>query len=142
MTHQYQRGIDILLKCDVSATSTPDYQTIGGIRAHKIDVNAAAIDVTNTDSAGQWKEVLDGAGVKSLKLSGSGVFASDAAAQSVHGYALAGTIRKWQVTVPGLGVYVVPMKITAFSIDGQDKSEVTWSVSLDSAGQPTFTPAS
>lgn len=138
MTHQYQRGLDMLLKCDVSATSTPDYQTIGGVRARKLDMNAAAVDVTNTDSAGQWKELLDNAGVKDIKMSGSGVFASDANAALVNGYFLAGTIRKWQMIVPGLGSFTVPMKITALSFDGQDKGETAYSISLASAGQPTF----
>ena len=55
-----QKGRDLLLKID--ATGRGSFQTVAGLRSHAISFNAAAVDVTHQESAGQWRELLAGAG--------------------------------------------------------------------------------
>ena len=66
-----QRGKDLLIKLDMGAGA---FETIAGLRATRISFNAETVDVTNLDSAGRWRELLAGAGVRSAAISGSGVF--------------------------------------------------------------------
>jgi TP901-1 family phage major tail protein len=100
--------------------------------------NAQAVDVTNADSAGMWRELLEG-GVKSASLSGSGVFkdaASDAALRQVF---FDGTTANYQVVVPGFGTVAGPFRITQLQYDGPHDGEVKVSLALASAGALTFT---
>jgi TP901-1 family phage major tail protein len=78
-----RKGKDLLIKID---DGTGAFVTVAGLRARQIALNAEAVDVTNADSAGRWRELLAGAGVRRASLSGSGVFkdeASDARLRSV-----------------------------------------------------------
>lgn len=73
-----QRGKDILLKIEGAGGA---FTTVAGLRARTISLNAKTVDATDSDSAGRWRELLAGAGVKSAAVSGQGIFrdaASDA----------------------------------------------------------------
>ena len=66
-----QNGRDMLVKIKNEAG---DYVTMAGLRSKAFRLNAQIVDITNTDSAQGWKELLPGAGVKSAEISGAGVF--------------------------------------------------------------------
>lgn len=139
MTTLYQRGLDMLLKVDTAASGGPTYTTLGGIRSASMSIDSQAVDVTNADSAGQWRELLDNAGTKDIKVSGSGVGKKETVAAKVLDYSIGSVIRSWEVIVPGLGTFALPMKITSFKLDGKNNGEVAFSISLASAGAPVFT---
>ena len=67
-----QNGKDLLIKVDLSGGNT--FQTLAGLRATRISFNAETVDITSLESAGGWRELLAGSGVKSAAISGSGVF--------------------------------------------------------------------
>ena len=67
-----QMGRDLLIKIDM--TGSGGFETVAGLRASRISFNAETVDTTTLDSAGGWRELLGGAGVRSAALSGSGVF--------------------------------------------------------------------
>ena len=67
-----QSGKDLLVKLDL--TGDGQFETIAGLRATRISFNAETVDVTSLESAGGWRELLAGAGVRSASISGSGVF--------------------------------------------------------------------
>ncbi|MEQ1614484.1 MAG: phage major tail protein, TP901-1 family [Hyphomicrobiaceae bacterium] len=138
-TTGYQRGLDMILKVDTSATITPSFETLGGIRSTKFAINNEAVDVTNADSLNRWKEILANAGSKGIQLSGSGVAKTNAVFHKVHGYSLAGTIRLWQVIIPGLGTHEGLFHMPSLSLDGQHNKEISLSISLNSSGEPVFT---
>ena len=62
-----QRGKDILLKIEGAPGV---FTTVAGLRARTISLNAKTVDATDGDSAGRWRELLAGAGVKSAAVSG------------------------------------------------------------------------
>ncbi|MEM6576991.1 MAG: phage major tail protein, TP901-1 family, partial [Pseudomonadota bacterium] len=67
-----QNGKDLLVKIDL--TGGGNFQTVAGLRATRVSFNAESVDVTSLESAGGWRELLAGAGVKSASISGSGIF--------------------------------------------------------------------
>ena len=76
-----QAGKDVLLKIGDGAEPEA-FVTVAGLRARTIALNARTVDVTDADSAGRWRELLAGAGVKACSVAGQGVFrdaTSDAA---------------------------------------------------------------
>ncbi|MEI9995694.1 MAG: phage major tail protein, TP901-1 family [Rhizomicrobium sp.] len=132
-----QKGKDLLIKLGDGA-SPEAFATVAGLRATTLAFNAQSVDVTNADSADQWRELLAGGGVKSASLSGSGVFkdaASDAALRSAF---FAQAIGNFQVVIPSFGTVTGPFKLTALQYDGPYDGELKLSLSLASAGALVF----
>ena len=132
-----QKGRDLLLKID--ATGAGSFQTVAGLRSHTLAFNAETVDVSHQESAGQWRELLAGAGLKSAAISGSGIFKDAASDATIRGYFFDGTIRDWQVIVPDFGTIQGPFQIAAFEVGGRHDGEVTFELSLASAGLLSFT---
>ena len=82
-----------------------------------------------------------GAGAKSAKVSGSGIFKDAASDELVRGYAFDGTIRAWQIVIPDFGTVEGPFQITSFELTGRHDAEIAFELSLDSAGELTFAAA-
>jgi TP901-1 family phage major tail protein len=132
-----QNGKDLLVKIDL--TGDNNFQTVAGLRATRISFNAESVDVTSLESAGGWRELLKGAGVKSASISGSGIFrdaASDARARQIF---FDGEVPNFQVVIPDFGVVEGPFQLTAIEYAGTHDGEATYELSLASAGQLTFT---
>ena len=99
------------------------------------------MDVTHAESAGRWRELLAGAGAKHGKVSGAGIFKDAASDALIRQYVFDGTIRDWQVVIPDFGTVEGPFQIAAFELTGRHDGEVAFDLSLDSAGELTFTAA-
>lgn len=134
-----QKGKDLLLKVDSNGEGS--FTTVAGLRARAISFNAETVDITHQESAGQWRELLAGAGVRSARLSGSGIFKDAASDELIRSYVFAGTIRDWQVVVPDFGTVEGPFQITSFELTGRHDGEVAFELALESAGELTFAAA-
>ncbi len=132
-----QKGKDLLLRVD--STGTGSFTTIAGLRSRSISFNAETVDVTNADSAGEWRELLAGAGVKSARIAGAGIFKDAASDATIRAYVFDGTIREWQVVIPDFGTVEGLFQIASFELSGRHDGEVAFEMTLESAGQLTFT---
>jgi TP901-1 family phage major tail protein len=132
-----QKGKDLLLKVD--STGAGVFTTIAGLRSRAIAFNAETVDVTHQESAGQWRELLEGAGVKSVRLTGAGIFKDAASDELVRSYVFNGTIRDWQVVVPDFGTIEAPFQITSFELTGRHDGEIAFEIGVESAGEVVFT---
>ena len=65
-----QKGKDLLIKIDDGAGG---FATVAGLRARQLAFNAEAVDVTHAESAGRWRELLAGPGVRHAAVSSAGV---------------------------------------------------------------------
>jgi TP901-1 family phage major tail protein len=131
-----QKGKDLLLKVDSDGSGS--FVTVAGLRSRSIAFNAETVDITHQESAGQWRELLAGAGVRNARVTGSGIFKDAASDELVRSYVFGGTIRDWQVIVPDFGTVEGPFQITSFELTGRHDGEVAFELSLDSAGELTF----
>lgn len=134
-----QAGKDLLLKVEDDAI--PDtFVAVGGFRSNSFTINGEGVDITNKDSAG-FKELLDGAGVRSITASGTGVFMDDAIFAQVNTDVLAGSIKTWQVIIPAFGTYEGSYLITSVEFAGEHNGEATYTINLESSGAIAFTAA-
>jgi TP901-1 family phage major tail protein len=132
-----QKGKDLLLKVD--STGTGSFSTVAGLRSRSISFNAETVDVTHAESAGEWRELLAGAGVKSARIAGTGIFKDAASDATIRSYVFDGTIRDWQVIIPDFGTVEGLFQISSFEISGRHDGEVAFDITLESAGELTFT---
>ena len=131
-----QKGKDFLLKLNDGASG---FVTIAGLRTKRLALNADTVDATDSESAGRWRELLAGAGVRRASLSGTGIFKDQASDALLRQVFFDGLIRDWQIIVPDFGVIAGPFQIANLDYRGEYASEATFDISLESAGALSFT---
>ena len=134
-----QKGKDLLLKVDSDGAGA--FTTVAGLRSRSLAFNTETVDITHADSAGRWRELLSGAGAKSARVTGSGIFKDAASDALIRDYFFNGTIRAWQLVIPDFGTVEGPFQITSLELTGRHDAEVAFDLSLDSAGELTFAAA-
>ncbi|MEM7520715.1 MAG: phage major tail protein, TP901-1 family [Pseudomonadota bacterium] len=134
-----QAGKDLLIKIDMVGDGT--FETVAGLRATRVSFNAETVDVTTLDSAGGWRELLAGAGVRSCNISGSGVFRDAATDERARQLFFEALTPGFQVVIPEFGVVEGPFQLASLEYAGQLNGEATYELNLQSAGLLTFTPA-
>ena len=130
-----QKGKDLLLRID---DGTGNFITVAGLRTRRFSLNTQTVDTTHAESAGRWRELLAGAGVKRASISGAGVFKDEASDLIARQVFFDGVIRAWQVIVPAFGTISGLFQITALDYRGEHAGEVTFDLALESAGALTF----
>jgi len=132
-----QKGKDLLLKINSGA----GYVTVAGLRSRRIAFNAELVDITHAESVDRWRELLAGAGVRRAALSGRGLF-KDASSDALLRQAFFdGAVLNSQLVVPDFGTIEGPFQIASLEFAGEHNGEVTFELSLESAGALTFTAA-
>ena len=134
-----QSGKNMLLKLDQSGSGS--FVTVAGLRSRSLAFNAASIDVTDAESAGRWRELLAGGGIKRAAVAGSGIFKDQASDATIRALFFAGTIRSWQLILPDFGTVEGPFQIVALEFSADHAGEVTFELALESAGQLSFVVA-
>ena len=134
-----QNGKDLLIKLDL--TGDGQFETLAGLRATRISFNAESVDVTSLESAGGWRELLAGAGVKSATLSGSGVFRDAGTDERARQIFFDGETPDFQVVIPDFGTVEGPFQLTSIDYAGSHDGDATYEIALASAGALSFVPA-
>jgi TP901-1 family phage major tail protein len=130
-----QRGKDILLKIE----SAPGvFVTVAGLRARTLSLNARTVDATDADSAGRWRELLGGAGVKSAAVAGQGIFRDAASDALIREAFFDQALKTWRLIVPDFGTLEGPFLVAALEYAGDHEGEATFAISLASAGVVGF----
>ncbi|WP_075218177.1 phage major tail protein, TP901-1 family [Mongoliimonas terrestris] len=132
-----QRGRDLLLRLDQSGSGS--FATVAGLRARRLSLSAGMVDVTDADSPGRWRELIEGGGVRRASIAGAGVFRDVAADATVRQVFFDGLLRTWQVVVPDFGTIAGAFQLVALEYAGTHDGEVTYEIALESAGALTFT---
>jgi len=128
-----QKGKDLLIKIDES-----EFVTVAGLRTRRLAFNAETVDITHAESAGRWRELLEGAGVKRAGLSGRGLFKDAATDALMRQTFFDGAVKDYQVVIPDFGTVEGPFQIAGLEFAGEHNGEVTYELSLESAGALTF----
>lgn len=110
--------------------------TVAGLRTKKVAFNAQAVDVTDANSSGRWRELLSGAGVQRCSLGGAGIF-KDAASIAIVRPDFGGVVQDWQIVIPDFGMIARPFLITALEYRGSHDGELSFDMALESAGALT-----
>lgn len=129
-----QKGRAFLLRV-ASGTSPTTFNNVTGLRATGITINGSPVDITTKSSAG-WQEWLPDGGVKSVSMTGSGIYDSNNTyLAAVQAAALAGGdfVEAEIVSAAGdsyVGTWVVP----TFTRNGPHDNAETFDVTLQSHG--------
>lgn len=132
-----QKGKDLLLKVHDGSS----FVTVAGLRSRSLNFNAQSVDITHAESAGRWRELLAGAGVRSASVSGEGIFKDLTSDGEVREMFFAGEIRGWQIVVPDFGTVEGPFQLSSLQYAGEHDGELAFEIALESAGALSFVAA-
>ena len=132
-----QKGKDLLIRIADGA----GYTTVAGLRSRRLSFNAETVDITHAESASQWRELLDGAGIKRASVAGRGLFKDAATDALMRQTFFNGAVVNYQIVIPDFGTVQGPFQITGLEFAGEHDGEVTYDLSLESAGELTFAAA-
>jgi predicted secreted protein len=133
-----QRGRDLLLKI---ADGAGGFVTLAGIRTSRIQLSAGNQLAPCLRAFGACGVNRAGAGVKTARVSGRGVFKDAASDAQMRAIFFAGEVAIWRLIMPGFGQFQGPFQITELTWSGDHDGEAEFSVSLESAGLLVFEAA-
>lgn len=127
-----ENGSAFLLKIGNGAVP-PLFSTVAGLRTTQLAVNGEAVNVTTKDSGG-WRELLAGAGVRSVSVSAAGIFTGSAAEVRLRGHALAGTIDDYELSFESGERMRGRFLVTRLDYAGDYNGERSYTLGLESSG--------
>lgn len=127
-----QSGAAFLLKIGDSAEHAT-YETVAGLRTTQLSINGETIVVTHKESGG-WRELLSGAGSRSVSVSASGIFLGSAAEDRVRGHALAGTLESYELSFEDGSRMRGRFLVQRLDYSGDFNGERTYALQLESSG--------
>src|SRR3954451_5375744 len=107
-----QKGKDLLVKI-FDGTS---FVTVAGLRTRRLSFNAETVDITHAESAGQWRELLAGAGIKRASISGRGLLKDASTDALMRQTFFDGTVTNYQIVIPDFGTVEGAFQITSLEI--------------------------
>lgn len=113
------------------------FSAIGGMRATSFRLNNEIVDVTNKTSGG-WRELLSGAGIRHVSLSGGGIFTDSASEVLLQAKALNASVDNYEITFESGDKFTGAFQVTSLEYAGDYNGERTYRISLESSGEVTF----
>jgi TP901-1 family phage major tail protein len=127
-----EKGSAFLLKIGNGGTP-PLFATVAGMRTTQMSVNGEAVNVTSKDS-GAWRELLSGAGVRSVSVAAGGIFTGSAAEVRVKTNALSGVLDDYELSFESGDRMRGRFLVTRLDYSGDYNGERNYTLSLESSG--------
>jgi TP901-1 family phage major tail protein len=127
-----ESGSAFLLKIGDGAVP-PAYATVAGLRTTQLSINGEAVNVTHKGSGG-WRELLSGAGVRSVSVAAAGIFTGSAAEARVQTNALAGLIDDYELAFESGARMRGRFLVTRLDHAGDYNGERNYTLALESSG--------
>jgi len=130
-----EKGSAFLLKVG-DGGEPPVFATVAGMRTTQMSVNGEAVNVTSKDSGG-WRELLSGAGVRSVSVAAGGIFTGSAAEVRIKTNALAGLVDEFELSFESGERLRGRFLVTRLDYSGDYNGERNYALSLESSGPVT-----
>lgn len=128
-----ERGSAFLLKIG-SGGETPSFATVAGLKTTQLSINGDAVAITNKGSGG-WRELLSGAGVRSVSVAASGIFTGSSAESEIRGLALSGTLQDYELSFESGERLRGEFLVTRLDYAGDFNGERNYTLALESSGE-------
>ena len=128
-----EKGSAFLLKVG-DGQASPVYATVAGMRTTQLSINGETVVVTSKASGG-WRELLSGAGVRSVSVAGAGVFTGSAAETRLKANALAGLLDDYELSFESGERLRGRFLVSRLDYSGDYNGERSYTLALESSGQ-------
>lgn len=132
-----QKGRDVLVRVRKENTAQ-SYETLAGLRKRDIRFTTAGVVSTTANSKSGWREMMAGAGEKSVEISGEGVFVDSLADARLSTAFWGRETPDFEFVVPDFAILRGPFLISELRYGGIQDGEADFAVKLKSAGVISF----
>lgn len=125
-----------LTQPDITDATVPIgwWSTVGGLRSSSFSFSAEDIDISNHGS-NQYKELKEGAGMRSVSMSGSGVYTNAANYRACETACFGNSLVSLAFLDVDAGrIYSASFKINSIEASGEYDGEASFSISANSSG--------
>lgn len=130
-----QKGSAFLLKIGDGGNPVA-YETVAGLRTTQLSINGDTVVVTHKESGG-WRELLSGAGTRSVSVSAAGIFLGSTAEETVRSHALAGTVTDYELSFEDGSKMQGQFLVQRLDYAGDFNGERNYTMQLESSGPVT-----
>lgn len=134
-TSPARTGRTLLLRDGALGSST----VIAAMRTTGFKIAGQTVDVTDKDSPSQHRELLAGAGVSSVTVSAAGLLTGVTQTQTLVTRTLTRSVDTYRIEFDNGDSIVGPFQLVQFEATGEYNKEQTYALTLESAGELTFT---
>ena len=128
-----QKGSAFLLKISDGA-SPAVYRTVAGLRTTQMSISGDAVVITSKESGG-WREMLSGAGVRSVSVSAAGIFLGSSAEAQIRTNAMSGTLDDYELSFEDGEKLRGRFLVQKLDYSGNFNGERNYTLSLESSGE-------
>ena len=128
-----EKGSAFLLKISDGA-ATPTYRTVAGLRTTQLQINGDMVEITSKDSPG-WRELLPGAGTRSMSVSAAGIFLGSDAEAQIRAAAMSGAIADYELSFESGDRLRGSFLVQRLDYSGDYNGERGYTVQLESSGE-------
>ncbi len=127
-----EKGSAFLLKIG-DGGDPPAYATVAGLRTTQMSINGDPVVITHKESGG-WRELLSGAGVRSVSVSAAGIFMGSDAETRMRGNTLNGVLDDYELSFESGERMQGRFLVSRLDYSGDFNGERTYTVTLESSG--------
>ena len=122
-----------------NAPAPADFTTMGGLQTKSLNFNGQEVDVTSGDSS-EWRHLLDGRGLRSFDVSGSGIADDSELSKKIESRFVANKIFWWRIirTDQANRAFTGKFKVSTFNYTGPHDGPLNYEISLMSSGPVTI----
>lgn len=128
-----ERGSAFLLKIATPADAGV-FATVAGLKTTQLSINGDAVAITHKGSGG-WRDLLSGAGVRSVSVAASGIFTGGPAEKQVRALALNGEIENYELSFESGEKMRGRFLVTRLEYAGDFNGERNYTLALESSGE-------
>lgn len=132
-----QKGSLVLIKAG-DGGAPEQFDTIGGLRTTRMVLGNQLLDNTHRES-GSWQELLSGAGIQALIISGSGLFLDSLAEETIRANAFAVTAKNYRFCFANGDYLTGAFCISEYERYGDHDGAERFDITLISSGVMTYT---
>ena len=128
-----EKGSAFLLKVG-NGGNPPVFATVAGMRTTQMSVNGESVNVTSKDSGG-WRELLSGAGIRSVSVAASGIFTGSGPETRLKTNALSGLLDDYELSFESGERMRGRFLVTRLDYAGDHNGERNYALNLESSGE-------
>ena len=107
---------------------------MAGLKTTQLSVNGDAVAITNKGSGG-WRELLSGAGVRSVSVAASGIFTGSVAETQIRSLALGGQLEDYELSFESGERMRGKFLVSRLEYAGDFNGERNYTLALESSGE-------
>lgn len=131
-----EKGRAFLLKIGDGA-QPEQFTVVGGMRSTSLRINNEMVDVTHKMSGG-WRELLSGAGIRHISLSGGGIFTNSDSETLLQAKALASSVDNYEIVFESGAKFSGAFQVSSLEYAGDYNGERTYALGLESSGVVSY----